>query len=742
MIREFLQQRGLIPGSGGIHGKLLRIVLTNSLLALFLMGAVSFYGMYDAAETAREIGWELAEDTFQDSSELLVRQRQQELIRVAEHNAEAIRHHMEDLVRDVEGLAREMEEIERNPGRFLPQAVAEPSPDNYGELSFYLQYGQDFSLKEHQGEIALAANARDLLMRTAERDEVVGCAFVASHLNFSLSVDNNLDKSLKKVTIPPVIFNALAEDWYQAAIEKNGPVFTKVRPYVSDGQLGLFCAAPYKNAAGETAGVAGVQASLEELSHLLNEVDLYSSGFCFVMDDRGYVILSSLAGVDGEEQGGELAVGLKQDLRESGNEGLASMAREMTGGSSGVAEATVNGEKYYFGYAPVEGMGWSFAAAISAAEVIAPVLENDEDIKTITREKGNALKGRMLGTMLLLAVFVLVLLAFVSYRGKRLSAEFAKPIRELSDGVKEIAGGNLSRKLQLRTGDEIEHLAENFNAMTEELQAYIGNLTRVTAEKEHIATELSVAKRIQSSMLPNIFPPFPERKEFDIYATMEPAKEVGGDFYDFYLLDENHVIITIADVSGKGVPAALFMVIAKTILKNFAQTMVGEDDLAPLVACANEQLCQNNDAMMFVTAFVGMLEVSTGRFTYVNAGHNPSLVYRAKENSFSYLPVQRNFVLGGTEGMCYKGQKLTLEPGDRLFLYTDGVTEALNEKEELYGEQRLLAALNQAGGESVRQLVSGVRKSLGSYVGEAEQSDDITMLVLAYYGKEPQTVTE
>ena len=737
MIREFLKQRGLSPGSGGIHGKLLRIVLTNSLLALFLMGAVSFYGMYDAAETARKIGLELAGESFQDSSELLVRQRQQELIRVAEHNAESIRHHMGDLVRDAEGMAREMEEIEGNPGRFLPQAVAEPGLENYGDTPFYIQYGPDFSPEEYQGEIALAANVRDILLRTAERDKMVGCAFVTSRHNFTLSVDDNRSKPLEKRIIPKVHYNALATDWYQAAIEKNGPIFTKARPYLFSGELGLFCAVPYRNAAGEIAGVAAVQASLEELSHLLSEVDLYSSGFCFVMDDRGFVILSSLAGAHEPEQGGELSISLEQDLRESSNEELAAAARAMAGGSSGVVEATVNGEKYYLSYAPITGTGWSFAAAISAAEVIAPVLENDENIRSITREKGNALKGRMLGIMLLLAVFVLALLAFVSYRGKRLSAEFAKPIRELSDGVKEIAEGNLSKKLQLRTGDEIEHLAESFNTMTDELQAYIGNLTRVTAEKERIATELSVAKRIQSSMLPNIFPPFPERKDFDIYATMKPAKEVGGDFYDFYLLDENHVIITIADVSGKGVPAALFMVIAKTILKNFAQTLVGEEDMAALAACTNEQLCMNNDAMMFVTAFVGMLELNTGRFTYVNAGHNPSLIYRVEEKSFSWLPVKRNFVLGGMEGVNYVAQQVTMQPGDRLFLYTDGVTEALDEKQELYGNERLLAALNQAGGSvPLRQMVAEVRSSLDSHVGQAEQFDDITMLALVYYGQD------
>jgi sigma-B regulation protein RsbU (phosphoserine phosphatase) len=272
--------------------------------------------------------------------------------------------------------------------------------------------------------------------------------------------------------------------------------------------------------------------------------------------------------------------------------------------------------------------------------------------------------------------------------------------------------------------------------MTDELQNQMKNLAQVTADKERISTELSVATNIQESMLPRIFPPFPEKKEFDIYASMHPAKEVGGDFYDFYMVDDNHVMITIADVSGKGVPAALFMVIAKTILKNFALTMSGSKDLAPLVSCTNDQLCQNNDAMMFVTAFVGLLNIKTGHLTYVNAGHNPPLVYRNKEQKFSYMDVKRNFVLGGMDELVFKGQELTLEPGDKLFLYTDGVTEALNEADEMYGEERLINALDAAGADklNLQELLAVVQKSLALHVGTAAQSDDITMLTLSYYG--------
>ena len=211
--------------------------------------------------------------------------------------------------------------------------------------------------------------------------------------------------------------------------------------------------------------------------------------------------------------------------------------------------------------------------------------------------------------------------------------------------------------------------------MTNELKTYTENLKAVTAEKERVATELDVATEIQSGMLPHDFD-F-ARSDFEIYATMNAAKEVGGDFYDFYLLDDDRLMITIADVSGKGIAAALFMVISKTILKNFAMTLKSADDIGAMVSCANQQLCQNNDAMMFATAFVGLLDLKSGRFTYVNGGHNPPLIYSARKDRWRYLEtVERNYALGLMDDADYAQETIDLEDGDVIYLYTDGIERA------------------------------------------------------------------
>ena len=717
---------------GKILEKLVHIVLVNSLAALVILGGIAFFGMTKALQESQEMGISLGETTYRNSSARMVEQRKAELMYIAETNAENINHRMKDTASDVLGIAREAEEIGRFPQRYLPQEVAEVDPENYGNLSFYLQYSPDFPKHDFLHEIGMLANIRDLLTRTIERNKMAESAFVASQHNFVLSVDG--ERSLSGGQIPDQYYDSLAHDWYQRAAGERKLIISDVREFVFSRQLGLFCAAPYYAADGTVAGVAAMEVSLESLRHVLQEIRLHDGSFCFVTDNRGHVMLSSQDGAYRQDSGMELAINMERDLRQSDNDGLAQTIRFMTEGGKDTRQALIDGRECYIAYAPVDSTGWSFAAVSAAEDVIAPALENRESIKRITHEKTGELKEQLLLLMLSMAVVILFLIALVIYRGKRLATGFAAPIQALEKGVQEIAGGNLSRKVEIHTGDEIEHLAECFNAMTEELARHIKNLTEATAEKERIATELSIAKTIQENMLPRGENPFPAQAGFDLQAEMHAAREVGGDFYDFYLLDENRLVITIADVSGKSVSAALFMVGAKTVLKNFMMTSGGAEDLAAVAYRTNEQLCRGNKANMFVTAFFGMLDLRTGHFVYVNAGHTPPIIYRKATNQWDALPVDCNFVLGGLEEIDYTQQELTLSPGDMLFLCTDGVTEAMNESREMYGDARLLTCLQQAEASrhSCRELLANIRASLEEYVGDAEQSDDITMLAVGY----------
>lgn len=282
------------------------------------------------------------------------------------------------------------------------------------------------------------------------------------------------------------------------------------------------------------------------------------------------------------------------------------------------------------------------------------------------------------------------------------------------------------RLLTIRTGDEIEQLAGAIHKMEVDIKDYVSNIRLITAEKERISAELNVATQIQSSMLPSIFPDFVDRPEFKIFATMMPAREVGGDFYDFFLLDEKRLAFVIADVSGKGIPAALFMVITKTLIKNQAQSGHEPDQIFTAV---NQQLCENNEANMFVTAWLGIFDLVSGKLTWVNAGHNPPLL-RRREGEYEYLQSRPGFVLGGMSGLTYKASDCFLEVGDRLFLYTDGITEATDAHLELYGEDRLQKTLNRIGPRQPAETIPAVLADIDGFVGEAPQFDDMAMIAI------------
>ncbi len=295
-------------------------------------------------------------------------------------------------------------------------------------------------------------------------------------------------------------------------------------------------------------------------------------------------------------------------------------------------------------------------------------------------------------------------------------------IRRINASLAEITGGDLDVVVDVRSNEEFASLSDDINATVVTLKRYIDEAAA------RLDQELEFARTIQHSALPGVFPPFPTRNELDIYAQMFTAKEVGGDFYDFYFVDPTHLAFLVADVSGKGIPAAMFMMTAKTLLKNYAESGREVQDVFTLT---NEKLCESNEANMFVTAWMGILDLKTGIVDYANAGHNPPLL-RHGDGSFEYLRSRPGLVLAGMEGIRYRQNSVSLAPGDALFLYTDGVTEANDASGTLYGEARLLQLLNSANATCAQALCEAVRQDLDGFVGSAPQFDDITMLALRY----------
>ncbi len=335
--------------------------------------------------------------------------------------------------------------------------------------------------------------------------------------------------------------------------------------------------------------------------------------------------------------------------------------------------------------------------------------------------------NRFMLNMLLISFIIILLTVGVYVIFVRLMV--TKPIGELARFTQNITDTGVfeNQRISLGTGDEIEALGDSFNYMLEKLEDYIANLSRMTAEKERIGAELDIATHIQASMLPCIFPAFPDRREFGIFATMTPAKEVGGDFYDFFMVDKRHLAIVVADVSGKGVPAALFMVIGKTLIKDHTEPGA---DLGDVFGKVNNILCESNSEGLFITAFEGVLDLVTGEFSYVNAGHELPFIY--KNGKFKPIKIKAGFVLAGLEDMRYGTGSIMLEPGDRIFQYTDGVTEATDSENRLFGMERLEKSLNDASDKSPEELLGTIKNDIDAFVKEAPQFDDITMLCLDY----------
>ena len=314
-----------------------------------------------------------------------------------------------------------------------------------------------------------------------------------------------------------------------------------------------------------------------------------------------------------------------------------------------------------------------------------------------------------------------------------------KPLKKVQENIRiyretKESGTVVPKLREINSRNEIGELTNDIIELTEDMDNYVDEIEAITSERQRIESELDMAKRIQMAMMPGKFPPFPDRHEFNIYASVDPAREVGGDFYDFYFVDEDHLCLVIADVSGKGIPAALFMMGSKIVVKNCA--MLGKS-AAEILERTNRGLCENNEQDMFLTAWVGILELSTGRLVASNAGHEYPALMRA-DGKFEIIKGRHGFVLGGMEDVTYKEYELQLEPGDKLFLYTDGLPEATDCDGNMFGTDRMLDALNRDPAGDSESVIKGVRKAVDGFVRDAEQFDDLTMMCLEYKGPEDQ----
>lgn len=357
----------------------------------------------------------------------------------------------------------------------------------------------------------------------------------------------------------------------------------------------------------------------------------------------------------------------------------------------------------------------------------------DVTIKNVLK----GIKGYAITTAIALVVLTLIISTLMA---KYMRKTVAEPINAITDAAVAYADDKQAgvqntdhfAKLEIHSRDELEKLKDVMANMEKDLSGYEDRIMKISAEKERISAELHMAMLIQKAALPSLFPPFPDRTEFDIYASMDPAREVGGDFYDFFMTDSDHLGLVIADVSGKGIPAALFMMVSKVIIQSCA--MLGKN-AAEVLDKTNEALCSNNKVEMFVTVWIGILEISTGKLSASNAGHEYPALKRA-DGDFELIKDKHGFVIGGMEESKYSEYEIMLKPGDKIFVYTDGVPEATDPMNNMFGTGRMLDALNKNPEAGTRELLENVSQGVKDFVKNAEQFDDLTMMCLEYRGTE------
>jgi sigma-B regulation protein RsbU (phosphoserine phosphatase) len=514
------------------------------------------------------------------------------------------------------------------------------------------------------------------------------------------------DLSIKTVFLGGDDYHYFSWDWYELPKELNHALWSE--PYFDEGGGQVIMATysvPFNKIAGDQRffqGIVTADVSLSWLKEIVSAVKIFQSGYAFLISQNGVFITHPREELVLRESLFSLA-------ETRGDPGLREIGRAMIRGEQGFVKVRdfVSGKESRLAYAPLPSSGWSLGI----------IFPEDELYAGLQRLGRGVLLIGLIGLGLLVVAITAI------------AGTITKPLRFLARQSQEISRGNLNMDLPDTVNrDEIGQLTRSFGEMRDSLKEYISHLAEVTAAKERIESELKIARTIQQSFLPKHFPAAGKKNPFEVYALLEPAKEVGGDFYDFFWVDSEHLYLAVGDVSDKGVPSALYMAVTKTLLKGLTRS---DRDPAEILSRVNQELCRDNEATMFVTVFLGIIAIRTGVFTYSNAGHLPPILIREGREP-EWLPLPKGFVLGGLDHSTYQSKTVLLEPGDHLLLYTDGVTEAVSRDAGLYSGRRLLETVPGPTGETMVQRLQRLMASVRSFAGDTPQADDITLLGVTF----------
>ena len=711
---------------GGIQQKIFNLMLIMLILVMTVYSVVIVHQMNTISGIVSETNEKQTAAITEISENTMKSVLDRSLGSSAQLQAEIAGNMFADTANLVGSLGDYAKMLFEHPERYTARAAQRPDPktDGTGSMQLLTEDGVNPEDPDIAEKIGLIGNLSEMMLSSYAHAEV-DSLYIALPEGIMLLVDDHAsskfdgDGMLMSIAIHQ-------REWYQGACEAGELYFTDLEDDVFTGQKCVMCSMPVY-ADGKLVAVAGADLFLDNMESYVKASES-DGGFVCIVNRHGQVVFSP--GSEGTFRA-ESGSGAK-DLRTLGNDDLAALIGDALSGSTDVRLIEADGKTWYAAGSPIRTVGWSIVTLVDKEQTDQPTLLMEQQHSIILSEAKESFYHELTNSrntiFVLLAATTILALTGALMLAKRI----VKPLRTMTDRVISLGGEDLRFMMEdtYRTGDEVQALAESFANLSARTLQYVDKVRSVTAEKERIGTELALATNIQASMLPHIFPAFPERPEFDIYASMDPAKEVGGDFYDYFLVDDDHLCMVIADVSGKGIPAALFMMASKIILQSAAMQGCSPEEI---LRRANDAICSNNEMQMFVTVWLGILELSTGKLIAANAGHEIPVIRRSG-GRFELYKDKHGFVIGGLEGMRYRPYEIMLEPGSKLFVYTDGVAEATSENQELFGTERMINALNADPDATPEQLLKNVRTAVDDFVKDAEQFDDLTMLCLEYRG--------
>ena len=723
--QTYVNEAGETVRRSSVSRKMIMSTLTFALITLVLSAITFLSAIHYIRTNAVQNSQTLGKDASDISSQAMMDKLEESLQNMATDKALLAEQKLSAYSDSILYAASYADSLYKTADQYPAKEVDRPLWANKGIWAMQRTLADEgISYDDLRAECSLLGNMEDVFRPIIANNDNIATIYMGTENGLLISFDTNSDSGNE---VGESYYEYRYSGWYQKAKTTEGYFFTE--PY-QDGYgrgLTITCVAPFHDADGKYAGCVAMDILMADLNDSMVNDGIESPSVATLIDNEGNYIAGKDVDPISENMGSIFDQGKDDSLRKVGKEILRRKKGFVIDGEGEQAK--------YIAFSTIDSTDWTLCIMTPVSSVIQPAITIRESIEQNTVNVVNTVTSVILNVIQTCLLLSALILLFVTLFTGKVSKKISDPLKRLEADVHQISEGNLDNRTTVSTDDEIGSLANSFNHMTDSLQQYIADLKDVTAKEERIVGELSAATAIQNSMLPRNFDEFNEHRGFDLYATMDPAKEVGGDFYDFFLVDDDHIALVMADVSGKGVPAALFMAISRTLIKNRAQ--LGESP-AEILTHVNEQLCENNEAELFVTVWLAIIELSTGKGVAANAGHEHPVI-RRKDGRYELVQYRHSPAVAVMNETRFREHTFEINPGDNLFVYTDGVPEATDTNNELFGADRMLEALNSDPDASPRQLLRTVKNAIDSFVGEAPQFDDITMLSFRYAGPEEKT---